>query len=199
MISKEFSIKQAFQKSQYFSKHWLAKYCRPLLLYILLFISYNPVQGQQPASSPAKKIGDFIESSSYNDDKRGAIRTLQYRPDGESFVCVNGKNRYTRALYGSHTAFRVETSDYPIFATFEKNNNKNIRFVYICVNDTLPLEIADFCESRYTPGKRSYKVRDPKFKTGEISISVLASPDKDEAIWKIESSDMPSNAIFWRH
>ena len=32
-----------------------------------------------------------------------APRTLQYEPGaGGDFFCVNGHNRYTRALYGSH-------------------------------------------------------------------------------------------------
>ncbi|MDR2915815.1 MAG: DUF4450 domain-containing protein [Tannerella sp.] len=157
----------------------------------LCIAGYISVNAQQ-----AKKIGDFIESASYNDDKRGVKRSLQYRPDERDFVCINGNNRYTRALYGTHTAFRVETSDRPIFATFEKNKNKNIRFVYISGNDTLPLESAQFCEARYTPGRRSYKVKDDAFKNGEIQISVLASPDEDAAIWKIESSDMPATAVI---
>ena len=163
-----------------------------ILLCIVLFILYTPLFAQQQT----KKIEDFIESSSYNDDKRGANRTLQYRPDGESFICVNGKNRYTRALYGSHSAFRVETSDRPIFATFEKDNNKNIRFVFISGNDSLPLESAEYCEAVYTPGMRGYKVKDKLFENGELRISVLASPDKDEAIWKIESSGIAENAII---
>ena len=49
-----------------------------------------------------KRIGDFIESRSYNDDKRGTERSLQYRPDGRDFVSINGKNEYTRALYGGY-------------------------------------------------------------------------------------------------
>ena len=46
--------------------------------------------------------------------KKGIKRTIQYRPDGNDFVCVNGKNRYTRALYGGITDFRIETSDRPV-------------------------------------------------------------------------------------
>lgn len=54
-------------------------------------------------------------------------RQMQYWPEGRSIVCVNGNNRYTRALYGSHTLFRLETSDRPLFATYEKGKSKNIR------------------------------------------------------------------------
>ena len=75
-----------------------------------------------------KRIGDFIESRSYNDDKRGTERSLQYRPDGRDFVSVNGKNEYTRALYGGYTDYRIETSDRPIFAIYKKRNYRNVRF-----------------------------------------------------------------------
>ena len=63
-----------------------------------------------------QRVGDFIESRSNNEDQRGAERYLQYYPEHGQFVCVNGKNRYTRALYGGYTDYRVETSDVPIFA-----------------------------------------------------------------------------------
>lgn len=69
----------------------------------------------QPVGKKAALEGrDYTESISYNDAQRGAVRRLQYYPEGEDFVCVNGKNRYTRALYGSHTAYRLETSDRPV-------------------------------------------------------------------------------------
>jgi hypothetical protein len=164
-------------------------------LYLLPYAGCFSISAQQQVDKPVKKAGDFIESTSYNEDKRGTKRYLQYFPDGEDFVCRNGDNRYTRALYGSPTEFRVETSDRPIFATFGKNKNKNIRFVYISGNDTLPLESAEFCEARYTPGKRSYQMKDRRFNNAKITISVLASPDEDAAIWKIEASGMPAKTV----
>ena len=51
-----------------------------------------------------------------------------YTPEGRNFVCVNGNNRYTRALYGSRNGYRLETSDRPIFAVYKNNDNRNIRF-----------------------------------------------------------------------
>lgn len=47
-------------------------------------------------------------------------RKANYYPDGQAFVCVNGNNRYTRALYGSIDEWRLETSDRPIFAIFKR-------------------------------------------------------------------------------
>ena len=40
------------------------------------------------AQGTVKRIGDFIESTSYNDHKRGAARSLQYRPEGDDFVLL---------------------------------------------------------------------------------------------------------------
>ena len=60
-----------------------------------------------------------------------APRQMNYYPDNGDIVCVNGNNRYTRALYGSQTLYRLETSDRPLFATYDKKNNRNISFYII--------------------------------------------------------------------
>ena len=142
---------------------------------------------QYASSSKApKKAGDLIESTSYNDHKRGTPRALQYLPSGEDFVCVNGKNRYTRALYGSPTAWRLETSDRPIFATYVKNDSRNIRFRLRLPDGTVtPLEETAWCEARYNPGSRIYLLKDKTW--GEncvLKISVLASLTEEMAMWK---------------
>lgn len=43
---------------------------------------------------------DMAESAIRHERKKGIKRTIQYRPEGNDFVCVNGKNRYTRAYMG---------------------------------------------------------------------------------------------------
>ena len=77
-----------------------------------LFIPLGSYAQYASSSKTPKKAGDLIESTSYNDHKRGAPRMLQYLPSGEEFVCVNGKNRYTRALYGGHGAWKPATVRY---------------------------------------------------------------------------------------
>lgn len=119
---------------------------------------------------------------------------LQYMPEGEDFVSTNGKNRYTRALYGGHTAFRLETSDRPVFAAYDKTNSQNISFRLSLPNSVTPLDSTIFCESRYTAGKRSYHLTDPGWGKGEIRITALALYDEDGAIWKIEGDNMPAEA-----
>ncbi|WP_195597343.1 DUF4450 domain-containing protein [Bacteroides cellulosilyticus] len=171
---------------------------KQLFFYILISLLPAFAYAQYTTGNKPQSAGDRIESTSYNDHKRGAARTLQYHPDGEDFVSVNGKNRYTRALYGSHTAFRLETSDRPIFAVYEKRNSKNIHFHLILADSSVtPLEETAWCESRYTPGRRSYRLKHPSWGTdAELQISALALPDEDAAIWKITPVNMPVGAVL---
>lgn len=144
----------------------------------------------------AKKIGDFIESTSYNEHKRGTARTLQYYPEGDDFVCINGKNRFTRALYGSWSPFRLETSDRPVFAAYDKRNSKHIRFLLQGRRLSLALDSIEFCEARYTAGRRTYLLRDTAWGKGTITVSVLAFPDSDGAIWKFSARDLADDMIL---
>lgn len=137
--------------------------------------------------TPARKIGNFIESTSYNEHRRNAARSLQYVPDGDDFVCTNGKNRFTRALYGSHTEFRLETSDRPVFASYIKKNSKHICFKLQTSKGTVALDSTEHCESRYTPGRRSYILSEAAFEEGNLSVAVLALPDKEGAIWQFKA------------
>ena len=121
---------------------------------------------------------------SYNVEKRGAKRAQQYRPVGGAFVCENGTNRFTRALYGGWTDWRVETSDRPVFAIVKKNHHRNLRFV---VNG-VPLDSTDYCRASYQDGQRSYVLKDKRW--GEepvVELQVVASPDREGAVWWFRS------------
>lgn len=154
------------------------------LFLCLLSIGTPSATGQ---TNPPRKIGDFIESTSYNEHRRNAARSLQYTPDGEDFVCINGKNRFTRALYGNHTEFRLETSDRPVFASYTKKNPKHICFKLQIPQGSVALDSIEHCESRYTAGRRSYSLSDPVFEGGNLSVTVLALPDKEGAIWQFHA------------
>lgn len=75
-----------------------------------------PVQAQLFTSSDSKRTAP------------GQNRTLRYQPDGEDFVIVNGNRKFTRALYGSNTGFRLETSDVPEFALYMPRMGGNLSF-----------------------------------------------------------------------
>ncbi len=142
----------------------------------------------QPVSKKAILEGrDYTESISFNDALRGAARRLQYYPEGKDFVCVNGKNRYTRALYGSHTAYRLETSDRPVFAVYNKPKSWNVAFRLIFNGHTLALDSTAYCQARYTPGKRTYALSDPALGTDSVYITAIPMPDTEEAIWQIKA------------
>lgn len=117
-----------------------------------------------------------------------ADRKANYHPDGQAFVCVNGDNRFTRALYGGHTLYRIETSDRPVFAIYRKTDNRNIRFRVTTGGKTVALDSTARCEARYEAGRRDYILTDPRWGKGEIRISVLAPHDTESGIWKFTAS-----------
>ena len=116
-------------------------------------------------------------------------RSANYYPDGEAFVCVNGNNRYTRALYGSMDEYRLETSDRPIFAIYKKKNARNIRFRIKYDGKEMQLDSVDFCEARYIAGRRNYLLKDKRWGDGILHLSVLAYPDSEGGIWKFTAEN----------
>jgi hypothetical protein len=135
------------------------------------------------AVAEAAAQGDYIESTSYNDDVRGSIRSLQYTPQGDAFVCEDGKNRFTRALYGGWSDYRVETSDRPIFAVYKKGHCKSVRFEI----EGVPLDSTDYCKAFYRNGMRTYLLGDHRWNNlgnGVIRVHVVALQEEEGAIWQ---------------
>ena len=158
---------------------------RRLLLWFVMLYGLS-------VSAQKQKIGDFIESTSYNLDKIGVERQQQYQPRHGSFVCENGHNRYTRALYGSYTDWRLETSDRPVFAVVKKNHHRNIRFVLEKDGVVYPLDETDYCRASYRDGRREYLLKDKRWGEGVVRIEVLAMPDRESAVWRMSSPQFES-------
>ena len=117
---------------------------------------------------------------SYNDGKQDEARVQHYFPEGDAIVCVNGKNRFTRALYGSYSDWRVETSDRPVFAVVKKNHHRHIRFE---VNG-VALDSTDYCKASYVNGMRIYRLQDKRWgKDAYLKLTVVAMPDREGAVW----------------
>lgn len=144
------------------------------------------------SASAQRSVGDFIESKSNNEAKRGVQRVLQYRPEGDELVCWQGKNRYTRALYGGYTDYRVETSDVPIFAVFKKGHHRNIRFR---VNG-VPLETVEKCRAGYLEARRSYSLADGRWDGAGrqtcLSLEVQALHGSEGAIFRFATGQASS-------
>lgn len=126
-------------------------------------------------------------------------RELRYRPDGQDFVIVNGDKKFNRALYGTHTGFRVETSDVPEFALYLPGMGGNLSFYIGNQRKTIALNNASYIESRYRPGSRIYSITDSLLKKGNIRITALAMSEVEGIILKIETFNIPQKTTFsWK-
>ena len=114
-----------------------------------------------------------------------AFAQTRYYPEGDGIVCEStleeclqgksGTNRFTRALYGGHTDWRLETSDRPVFAVVKKNHHRNIRFR---VNG-IALDSTEYCKATYVNGMRIYSLKDSRWGTdAELALQVVALPDR---------------------
>lgn len=158
-------------------------------LYLLLAL----LTGSSILSAQKQKVGDFIESTSYNLDKTGVARSQQYFPHDEAFVCVNGDNRFTRALYGGYTDWRVETSDRPVFALVKKNHHRHLRFL---VNG-VALDSTEYCRASYVNGMRIYSLKDRRWgEHSELALQVVALPDREGAVWLFDDRQFAKPATF---
>ncbi|MFT3981953.1 MAG: DUF4450 domain-containing protein [Ferruginibacter sp.] len=135
-----------------------------------------------------------------NDYWHGIERTLRYRPDGEDFVITNGTRKFTRALYGTNTAFRVETSDVPEFALYLPGMGGNIKLGIIRNNTGKWLSGAANIVARYRSGSRIYEIQDPLLENGKIIITTLALADAEGVIIKIEAAGIPADTrLVWTY
>ena len=113
-----------------------------------------------------------------------------YLPMDRAFICENGSNRFTRALYGTHGDYRVETSDRPIFAVVKKGHHKSVRFEVAGV----PLEQTDYCWTSYESGIRKYILQDKRLAEAGIKVlrvNVVARHDEEGAIWQFIADKYP--------
>lgn len=116
------------------------------------------------------------------------VRPTHYLPDGRDIVCTNGQSRYTRALYGPYTGFRIETSDRPVFAVYQpKKECCNVRFIVHTQMGSIAADSADYCEARYQAGKRTYLLRDKRWRGGEVTLTALCDKTQPRGLWQFEA------------
>jgi hypothetical protein len=122
-------------------------------------------------------------------------RTLRYRPDGTDFVIENGTKRFTRALYGTNTAFRVETGDLPEFALYLPGMGGNFKFGLQAGNETKWLIKANRIVARYRPGTMLYEIQDPLLGTGKLLLEVQAMADAEGMLIKAQFEGVPAGKV----
>ena len=129
----------------------------------------------------------------------GVERNLRYKPEGEAFTISNGDKRFTRAIYGTNTGFRLETSDYPEFGMYMPNFGGSM-YLAISNADTIAW-IKDFSSvvSRFESGIRNWSIKEPFiFGKGVLNLTVVALSDGDGFVIKAEPINIPkSTKLVW--
>ncbi len=159
---------------------------RLFLTFLLSVACFVPTQAQLFTSSDSKRTAP------------GQSRMLRYQPDGEDFVIVNGNRRFTRALYGGNTGFRLETSDVPEFALYMPRMGGNLTLGVVVDGKSLWLNDADRIESRYRAGSRIYTITDSLLGKGSLVITALALYEADGMILRVEGRKLPAGTeLVW--
>ncbi len=123
-------------------------------------------------------------------------RTLRYQPDGADFVVRNGTKRFTRALYGTNTAFRVEAGDLPEFALYLPGMGGNLKFGLLSADGRSKwLITADNVVARYRPGAMLYEISDPLLGTGKLQLEVQAMADAEGLLVRAQFDDVPAGQV----
>lgn len=119
-------------------------------------------------------------------------RTLRYHPEGTDFVIINGLEKFNRALYGTNTAFRIETGDRPEFGLFMPDMGGNVQLGIMVNERSLWLQDAAWIKSVYRPGTRLYELKDPLWSNAIIDVQVLALADAEGVIVKVSGKGLPA-------
>ncbi|WP_442587589.1 DUF4450 domain-containing protein [Pedobacter sp. AW31-3R] len=109
-----------------------------------------------------------------NKNWHGEERQLRYTPVGTSFYLKNGSRRFTRALYGTNTGFRVEAGDLPEFALYMPGMGGNFKLGLISGKVSKWMIAAKEIRAWYDAGSMRYEIRDPLLGKGKIELKVLA-------------------------
>ena len=128
----------------------------------------------------------------------GIEREIRYRPDGNDFVIVNGNRKFTRALYGTNTAFRAEAGDLPEFALYMPGMGGNMKFGLSGRDSSKWLINADKITARYRPGSMRYDIEDKMLGKGKLHLVILALADAEGVIIKLqfENVESPVNLVW---
>lgn len=130
---------------------------------------------------------------------QGKERILRYTPDGEAFVITNGNKRFTRAIYGTNTGFRFETSDFPEFGLYMPGFGGSVYMAVSTPLATVWINELESIESRFLSGQRDYTIKDTRlFGKGSLKISAVARSDGDGLVVRYEPTNLPEGvSILW--
>ena len=124
-------------------------------------------------------------------------RIVRYQAEGNDFVIINGDRRFTRALYGTNTAFRVEAGDLPEFAMYMPGMGGNLRFGLMTPTAHKWLINANTIKAIYRAGSMIYEIKDSLLGKGILYITVLALSDAEGMVIKMRSENVSNVDLVW--
>jgi hypothetical protein len=146
-------------------------------------------------------IGSFAQNEVKDNETllwHNQQRVLNYSPNGEGFKNVNGKNRFTRAIYGTNSGFRFETSDFPEFGLYMPNFGGSVYLALSSKDTVIWVRNAKEIVSQYEKGVRSYTIKDPILGKGTLQITALAFSDADGMIVKSRAENLTEGIkLIW--
>jgi len=122
----------------------------------------------------------------------GIEREIRYHPDNNDFVIKNGNRRFTRALYGTNTAFRAEAGDLPEFALYMPGMGGNMKFGLVSKDSSKWLIKADNIVARYRPGSMLYEIEDRMLGKGKLYLDILTLADAEGIVIKFRFENVPA-------
>jgi hypothetical protein len=135
-----------------------------------------------------------LKSGTWHNEKA----SLRYHPEGRDFVIHNGTRRFTRALYGTNTAFRVEAGDLPEFALYMPAMGGNLQFGLLDGNNSKWLIKAADITARYRPGSMIYAIKDPLLGNGTLHLTLLALSNSDGMVLKARFENVKKGVeLLW--
>jgi hypothetical protein len=154
-------------------------------LLILMSCQFQPLSRQHSgAASAAEPLVEMV-----NPDKLSSERPLRYKPVGSDIVIVNGNKRFNRALYGNHTAFRVEAGDLPEFLMYMPGKGGNLKLGLATDETDKWLIDAAQIKAIYRPGAMRYEIRDPLLgEDGQLNVQIWAMAEAEGMLISIEST-----------
>ena len=132
-------------------------------------------------------------------DKLNQGRPLRYKPEGTDFRIVNGTKRFNRALYGTGTAFRVETGDLPEFLMYMPGKGGNLKLGIATDAGDKWLIDAAYIKAIYSPGTMRYVIKDPLLGEGQLNLQVLAMANEEGLVMSLETTTKPPFELIWTY
>ncbi len=133
------------------------------------------------------------EKSSFRSERK-----IHYAPEGNSFVLKNGSRKFNRGLYGTNTAFRVETGDLPEFALYLPGMGGNFKLGIQKGDNSKWITQAQAIDTRYSLGIMYYKIQDPILGSGELLLEVIALKNTEGFGLKVTGNNISKDiSLIW--